>query len=38
LLDWLPPDHLWIGRNRGNSCPLSDRPTPAQPFLLTPWQ
>jgi hypothetical protein len=24
LLDWLPPDHLWIGRNCGNSCHLSD--------------
>jgi hypothetical protein len=24
-----PPHHLWIGRNRADSCPLSDRPTPA---------
>jgi hypothetical protein len=31
LLDWPQPHHLWIGRNRGKSCPLSDRPAPAQP-------
>jgi hypothetical protein len=24
LLDWPPPDHLWIGRNRGNSRHRSD--------------
>jgi hypothetical protein len=29
LLDWPQPHHLWIGRNRGDSCSLSDRPTPA---------
>ena len=28
LLDWPPSDHLWIGRNRGNSCP-SQRATNA---------
>jgi hypothetical protein len=27
-LDWPPSDHLWIGRNRGNSCP-SQRATNA---------
>jgi hypothetical protein len=20
LLNWPPPNHLWIGRNRGKSC------------------
>jgi hypothetical protein len=28
LLDWPPPYHLWIAKNRADSYPLSDRPTP----------
>jgi hypothetical protein len=24
LLDWPRPGHFWIGRDRGNSCNLSD--------------
>jgi hypothetical protein len=34
LLNWPPPDHLWIGRKSRQFLPLSDPLTPAQAPLL----